>query len=106
MPNRNYEKGRRLEWDCMEYLEKRGYYTMRAYASRGDFDVIAVRPQYDPPMIYYPLLISCKTNNYVPPKEREALAKRSKELQGWVMVCYRDKGVKFRDLEGQIISHL
>lgn len=104
--NRNYRKGRTLEYHCMDYLRERGYYTIRSYGSKGLFDVIAVRPQYNPPMIHFPLLIQCKTNNYVPPKERDELRKASEKYQGWVLICYRDKGVKFRALNGEKIVNL
>ena len=104
--NYNYQKGRRLEYDVMDLLREKGYYTIRSYASKGIFDVIAVRPQYEPNMDHYPLMIQCKTNGYIPPKEREELKLASERYQGWVVIAYRQNGIKFKALNGEVISHL
>lgn len=79
---------------------------MRAYASKGKrkTDILAIPPRNDKGMFNYPLIIQCKSNNYVPPKEREILRENSKRYQGWVLVCYRDRGLRFRTLEGEIIT--
>ena len=106
MGGRNYKIGRRLEYDCMDYLRKKGYYCVRSYASKGQFDVIAIRPVYHPHMFHFPLMIQCKTNNYIPPKEREELKQASERYQGWVLICYRDHGVRFRTLSGEIIVNI
>ena len=40
MPNRNYENGKRREYEAMTYLEKWGYNCTRAAGSHGLWDVI------------------------------------------------------------------
>jgi hypothetical protein len=42
MPNRNYTRGRRLEWQVKKDLEKSGYSVIRASGSHGFADLIAV----------------------------------------------------------------
>jgi len=103
MAHKNYVKGRRLEYDCMDYLKGKGYYTIRSYGSHGVFDIIAIPPTNDKGIFNYPLLIQCKTNNYLSPLERMTLQKSSEIYQGWVVICYRDRGVKFRSLNGDKI---
>lgn len=62
---------------------------MRAYGSKGLYDIIAIPPKAGH-MFNYPLLIQAKTNGYVPPKEREKL--QNEKWQGSVIVAYRDNG--------------
>jgi hypothetical protein len=42
MPNKNYQRGFSAEKRCQEELEAVGYWTQRAYGSKGSWDVIAV----------------------------------------------------------------
>ena len=42
MPNKNYQRGFSAEKRCQEELSKEGYWTQRAYGSKGAWDVIAV----------------------------------------------------------------
>jgi len=92
----------------MNYLEDKGYLCMRAYASKGKrkTDILAIPPKNTKGIFNYPLIIQCKSNNYIPPKEREILRENSERYQGWVVVCYRDKGVKFRSLDDEKIINI
>ena len=45
MPNANYLKGRRNEYELMKALEERGYVVMRTSGSHGPFDVIGINPK-------------------------------------------------------------
>lgn len=103
--NRNAQKGYRLERDCMIYLGNKGYLCMRAYASKGKrkTDILAIPPTNNKGIFHQPLIIQCKSNNYVPPAEREILKENDERYQGWVVICYRDRGVKFRSLSGEKI---
>jgi len=87
MANKNYVKGRNFEYAVMRYLRKRGYYCMRAYGSKGLYDVIAIPSRYtsgqesldDYGFDYQiPLLVQAKFNGYVPKQEREKLTKHDK----------------------------
>ena len=80
MANRNYVKGRNFEYAVMRYLRKRGFYCMRAYGSKGLYDVIAIpnrdtlgQESLDGYGFDYkvPLLVQAKFNGYVPKQERE-----------------------------------
>lgn len=44
MTNANYRRGTYAEYRLLTLLADRGYWVERAYASRGTFDIIAVRP--------------------------------------------------------------
>ena len=46
MANNNYTKGRQAEYLCIKHLQKEGYFwTQRAYASKGRFDVFGMGVQ-------------------------------------------------------------
>lgn len=74
---------------------------MRAYGSKGLYDIIAI-----PPLPYgadkwfnYPLLIQAKTNGYVPPMERKKLM--DKKWQGQVIVAWNNNGkIAMRTIDG------
>ncbi len=62
----NYAKGRAREYGAMKRLRKMGALTvMRAYASKGIFDLIAIFPSQV-------LLIQVK-KDYINPKERKVI---------------------------------
>ena len=118
MPNKNYVKGRNFEYAVMRYLRKRGYYCMRAYGSKGLYDVIAVpnrstlgQESLDNGGVMIPdlvtLLVQAKYNDYVPKQEREKLAENDK-WAGITLIAYskKKKGAKvgfvtFKTLDGQ-----
>jgi hypothetical protein len=43
MPNRNYQAGRRMEWECQKRWERKGWKTARSAGSHGEWDVTAVK---------------------------------------------------------------
>ena len=87
----------------MKFLRTKGYYCLRAYASKGLYDVIAIPPKVDKiGWFNFPLLIQAKTNGYVPPKEREELSKE--KWQGRVLIAWNDGGkIAMRTISGQRI---
>ena len=42
MVNKNYEKGRRLEWNIIKYAKKKGLKGMRSAKSGGAIDVVII----------------------------------------------------------------
>jgi len=66
MPNANYQRGRRLEYDAAAALEADGYLVMRAPGSKGCADLIALKRGEV-------LLVQCKTDGYLTPDERAEL---------------------------------
>ena len=103
MSSKNYKKGRAFEYRIMKFLRNKGYYCLRAYASKGLYDIIAIPPKVDEEGWFsYPLLIQAKTNGYVPPKEREKLA--DEKWQGVVLIVWNDNGkIAMRTIEGEKI---
>ena len=99
----NYKKGRAFEYRIMKFLRNKGYYCLRAYASKGLYDVIAIppKPLDKDKWFNYPLLIQAKLNGYVPPKEREKLS--DEKWQGNVIIAYRDDKHKmaFKTVRGE-----
>lgn len=75
---------------------------MRAYGSKGMYDILAIYPFVDFGWYNYPLLIQAKLNGYVPPKEREHLKDMEWKYQGMTVIAYRDKKhkLRFRNLNG------
>ena len=45
MANKNYVSGRGFEYRVVKWLKDRGYYVVRAYASKGIFDLVAAPPK-------------------------------------------------------------
>lgn len=58
MPNPNYQRGRRLEWEVKKDLESEGFIVMRASGSHGIFDLIALKEFED--LTCHVRLIQCK----------------------------------------------
>ena len=107
MPNKNYVKGRNFEYRIISYLRKKGYYCLRAYGSKGLVDILAIRPNYNPDMEHHPLMIQAKYNGYVHPDEMKKLKENEHKWQGWIIIAYSENHkLKFRTLDGHIISHL
>ena len=100
----NYKKGRALEYRSMKFLRNKGYYWLRAYASKGLYDIIAITPQpySDRKWFNYPLLIQATTNGDVKPEEREKLA--DEKWQGQVLIAWNDNGkIAMRTNKGERI---
>lgn len=43
MKNRNYVKGRRLEYEVKQYLMQKGWFVVRSAGSHSPFDLIAIK---------------------------------------------------------------
>jgi Holliday junction resolvase len=90
MPNKAYGRGRALEYQMKDKLEKQGYFVVRAAGSHGVADLVAI--DYGPQNVdlvikhlanridvqdnleaHEILFISCKIPQYAPPAERKAL---------------------------------
>jgi Holliday junction resolvase len=57
MPNSNYNRGRRFEWELKRDLENDGFLVTRASGSHGVFDLIALKEEHDESIAW---LIQCK----------------------------------------------
>jgi len=78
----SYVKGRVFENRIRDLLEQRGYYVIRASASKGVFDLLAVSPiSYDElqksncliTYMKHILAIQCKANKNIPSQQRQEL---------------------------------
>jgi len=99
----NYVRGRNFEYSVMGFFRKRGYYCMRAYGSKGLYDIIAIPPFVKEHWFNFPLLIQAKLNGYVKPDERKRL--KEKKWQGQVLIAYKEKGrIAFRTTDDQKIN--
>lgn len=104
MSSKNYVSGRNFEYRVMRYLRKNGYYCIRAYGSKGLFDIIAV-PPYNPTTHRYPLGIQAKKNGYVTKFELCRLKEQSPKWQLFPVIAYNDekRHLTFRTLNGEIL---
>jgi len=103
MASKNYVKGRNFEYRVSNYLRKKGYYVIRAYGSKGLYDLLAIPPTNDK-MHNYPLMIQCKTNGYIKPSERQLLKENKYKWQGWQIIAMnQNHHIKFKDLEGEVL---
>lgn len=104
MASKNYQIGRRFEYRVQNYLRKKGYYVIRAYGSKGMYDLIAIPPNNDKDMHNYPLMIQCKTNGYIKPAERESLKSNKYKWQGWQIIAMnQNHHIVFKDLDGDVL---
>lgn len=108
MSNKNYIKGRTFEYRIQNYLRGKGYYVIRAYGSKGVYDLIAVPPTNHLSIAPFcewqnqPLGIQCKTNGYIPPKERARFKDIIKKWQLWSILAYREgRKLIFKDIKTQ-----
>lgn len=112
MASRNYIKGRSFEYRVMSYLRGKGYYCIRAYASKGVFDIIAIprRTGIHPRIeglenLWYhlPLLIQCKTNGKIGKQERDRL-KDAEKWNGLIIKAWiNNHQIQFETMDGIII---
>ena len=103
MARTNYIKGKNFEYRVIAYLRARGYYCIRAYASKGLFDIIAVPPRSET-QFESTLLIQAKYNGYVKPVELQRLTVNDK-WEGMALIAYSIKRkLKFRNLNGENVE--
>lgn len=121
MPNANYVKGRNFEYRVISYFRAKNYYCIRAWGSKGVYDIIVI-PKKDNPTIPFDLLqllvplsikqnllslakhfknsilIQAKFNGYTHPKEMKIL-KASTSKHARSLIAYSKKGkILFKDL--------
>jgi len=61
MPNRNYERGVRLEREVQRIFEEAGYKTIRTAGSHSPWDVILVKESPTLKKICFVAFVQCKT---------------------------------------------
>ncbi len=103
LSSKNYVKGRAFEYRVRNYFLKKGYYVLRAYASKGIYDLLAVPPNHEEVKDRWTLGIQCKTNGYLPPKERERFSEVIDKWCIWPVLAFKDekKQLRFKDLRTQ-----
>jgi Holliday junction resolvase len=88
MPNRQYKRGRALEYLMKDKLEKQGYFVVRAAGSHGVADIMAIKSYSAGHEI---LFVSCKIPQYAPPAERRALVEAAVRCGAIPMMTVKDK---------------
>jgi hypothetical protein len=91
MPNRNYISGRNFEYRTKRFFEKMDYFVMRAYGSKGIFDLVCFPPFVKDGWFNAPLGIQCKKNGYVPPQEREKLNSVKNKWQMVILIAWSEQ---------------
>lgn len=93
MSNKNYVKGRNFEYRILRWLINRGYYIIRAYASKGVFDLVAVPPKHS--RLSGALLIQAKYSGKgkikITPEEKTRLAIATRQYKGFCCIAYNEK---------------
>ena len=59
--NKNYERGRRFEYEIMEIFRNAGYTVLRTAGSHGFADVVLVKITADMKKIAHVAFVQCKT---------------------------------------------
>ena len=97
-----YSDGRKLEYATQASLEADGYWTIRAPASKGKADVVALKPG----LVNEILFVQCKLDGGMGPAERFDLLKLATEFDAialcarWVKDGRAARTVEFRELTG------
>lgn len=73
MPNRNYIKGRRAEYETIKILEAEGYTCSRSAASKGRVDIYAFLTDQKEECQPVVRAISVKATKYITQKDKEEL---------------------------------
>ena len=61
MPNRNYQRGVRLEHEVVNMFKDAGYNAQRTAGSHSEFDVIAWKKEKSLNKICFIVFVQCKT---------------------------------------------
>lgn len=92
MSNLRYNRGANFERAVKKYLEQQGGDVFRVAGSHTPADIIALFNG----KIY---LTQCKLDGYCPPSEREALKDIAIRNKAIAQIAYRNKGIKFKEVE-------
>lgn len=84
-PNSNRERGDYLERQAREALRELGWFVVRAGGSLGPADLVALRAGY------VPLLVGCKTNGEMGPRERDAMVDAGELAGARPLLAWRPK---------------
>jgi Holliday junction resolvase len=102
MPNKNYVSGRNFEYRVVKWLVNRGYYVVRAYASKGIFDLVATPPRSS--KLSGALLIQAKHSRSgkikISSEEKIRLATASRKYKAKCVIAYNEN----RKLKWKLIN--
>ena len=106
MSNKNYVSGRNFEYRIAKWLKDRGYYVVRAYASKGIFDLVATPPKDS--RLSRALLIQAKYSRKdkvkISSKEKSRLASASRRYKAISCIAYNEKRkLKFKLINPYIL---
>lgn len=99
MGNKNYETGYRFENRVRHWLKDRGYYVIRAYGSKGTFDLVAVPPKNS--RLSRAILIQAKYSRknkvQISTEEKDRLADAARRYKGFCFIVFNEHGkIKWR----------
>ncbi len=90
-----YRLGRDLEYRAKRLLETDGYFVLRAAASKGPVDLVAIKPGQT-------LFVQCKRSGTLPPAEWNALFDLALPLGAVPLMAVRGlRGTQFQRLTGR-----
>ena len=91
----NYERGRAFEYKCRNKLREKGWIVARMAGSHGAGDLLAGKGGES-------MMVQCKTDGVIPPKERLHLIETAKEFGATPMLGHHnDKGrIVFTEING------
>lgn len=102
MANKNYVKGRNFEYRIIRWLVNRGYYVIRAYGSKGTFDMVAVPAKNS--RLSRALLIQAKYSRknkvQITTEEKIRLAEASRRYKGFCCIVYNE----YKKLKWQLVN--
>ncbi len=95
---KNPQAGTRFEIRVRDFLTERGWVVVRSPASKGPFDLMAMRGGAEPIVLplgmerlYGSALVQCKVNGWCSPSEWNALLELAERAGAMALVAYRAK---------------
>lgn len=80
----HYRKGARGEYMAMAHLQLRGWYVTRSYASKGPWDLLALKRGEQPLMVQ----VKAGASDYMRPSARAELLKLAHYTGSRAIVCH------------------
>ena len=106
MPNKNYISGRNFEYRVMAKLRNNGYYVMRAYGSKGMYDLVAIAPlKFGLNTLAVQCKYSVKHKLVMTREEKNKLKNSVKLYNATVVIAYNGvDGINWIDLYGRTVT--
>jgi len=99
MANKNYESGRNFEYRVSRFFKRKGYYVVRAFASKGIFDLVATSPKHSGVLRTFLVQAKYSRKNKIKitVQEKSRLAAATRRYKATSIIAYNEgRKLKFK----------